>query len=148
MTSPELLQFIRPWRNVFSWPQADLSRTSAICPLSRAKRTSASDCRTIAIYEYTPWLLQNDWLRDSSAGPRVSFRSADRPRSIRPGARSQPLRLAEHAPDPHVGPPAGRAATHDGRELAGREPDHRIVGIERGDDDLADLAVGDRLTRS
>jgi hypothetical protein len=27
---------------------------SAIGPLSKAKRTSASDCRTIAIYEYTP----------------------------------------------------------------------------------------------
>ena len=27
---------------------------SAISPLSKAKRTSASDCRTIAIYEYTP----------------------------------------------------------------------------------------------
>jgi hypothetical protein len=28
---------------------------SATGPLSKAKRTSASDCRTIAIYEYTPW---------------------------------------------------------------------------------------------
>src|SRR5262249_62297224 len=30
---------------------------SAICPLLEAKRTSASDRRTIAIYEYTPWSI-------------------------------------------------------------------------------------------
>jgi hypothetical protein len=28
---------------------------SAIRPLSGVVRTSASDCRTIAIYQYTPW---------------------------------------------------------------------------------------------
>ena len=49
---------------------------------------------------------------------------------------------ARAIPDPHVGAPAGRAAAQDRRELAGRKADHRIVGIERGDDDLADLAVG------
>jgi hypothetical protein len=43
---------------------------SAIGPLSKAKRTSASDCRTIAIYEYTP-LEQNAGMGQHSFFPAL-----------------------------------------------------------------------------
>ena len=49
---------------------------------------------------------------------------------------------AEPALDAHVGAPARARAGQHGRQVAGRQPDHRIVAVERGDDDLADLAVG------
>ena len=52
---------------------------------------------------------------------------------------------AHPALDARVGAPAGRGARQHGGKIAGREPDHRIVRIERGDDHLADLAVGDRI---
>ena len=52
---------------------------------------------------------------------------------------------AHPALDPHIAAPARRATLHRRREVAGREPDHRIVRIERGDDDLADLALRDRI---
>ena len=38
--------------------------------------------------------------------------------------------------------PHGERAGQHRRQVAGGEADQRIVGIERGDDDLADLAVG------
>ena len=38
---------------------------------------------------------------------------------------------AHPALDARVGAPAGRGARQHGRQVAGREPDHRIVGIER-----------------
>ena len=41
---------------------------------------------------------------------------------------------------------AGRAAPgQHRRQIAGAEADQRVVGIERGHDDLADLALGDRI---
>src|SRR5262249_51547430 len=37
---------------------------------------------------------------------------------------------AHPARQPHIGAPATRAARHHRREVAGREPDHRIVRVE------------------
>ena len=47
--APTLLHCIRPLV-----ARSGPTEMSATGPLSKAKRTSASDCRTIAIYEYTP----------------------------------------------------------------------------------------------
>ena len=41
--------------------------------------------------------------------------------------------------------PQGERARQDGREIAEREPDQRVMRIEDGDDDLADLALGDGI---
>src|SRR5262245_7189557 len=40
--------------NVRSWHKADMATPGDVCLLWVAKQTSASNCRTIAIYEYTP----------------------------------------------------------------------------------------------
>ena len=52
---------------------------------------------------------------------------------------------AEPAGDPHIGAATGRAARQHRREIAGREPDHRVIRVERGNDHLADLAGRNRL---
>src|SRR3954464_1129720 len=52
---------------------------------------------------------------------------------------------AHPARESHVGPSARRAARDHRRKIAGRKPDHRIVRMERGDDDLADVARWDRI---
>ena len=49
------------------------------------------------------------------------------------------------AGDAHVGAAAGRGAGHHRREVAGREADHRIIRIERGDHHFADFARGKRI---
>jgi hypothetical protein len=52
---------------------------------------------------------------------------------------------AQPALDAHVGA-AGRAgAGQHGRQVAGAEADQRVVGLQHGDDHLADLAVGHRV---
>ena len=51
----------------------------------------------------------------------------------------------EPAAQPPVGPSAGAHARHDGRKIAGRKADQRVVGIERGHHHLADLAGRHRL---
>src|SRR5690606_21070719 len=54
----------------------------------------------------------------------------------------------EPAADAHVGAPAGRNAGQDRGKVARAESDQGIDRVEAGDDDLADLAVGDRLARA
>ena len=52
---------------------------------------------------------------------------------------------AHPALDAHVGAAAGARAGQGGREVAERKPDPGMIGIERGDDDLADVALGDGI---
>jgi hypothetical protein len=56
---------------------------SAICPLSGAKRTSAGDCRTIAIYECP----------NIPANIRIGQQSLGHP--TRPAGRASPLAIVE-----------------------------------------------------
>src|SRR5690349_6630802 len=65
---------------------ADLPRRLVIWPLSSAKRTSAGDCRTIAIYEYTPWqpsLLRRDVVGADHIAPELELALEQRARGFR-----------------------------------------------------------------
>ena len=46
---------------------------------------------------------------------------------------------------PHAGAPAGAQPRHDRGQIAGGEADQRIFAVQRGNDDLADVAFGHRL---
>src|ERR1700675_1230368 len=48
--------------------------------------------------------------------------------------------------DAHVAASAGAPAGQCRREIPERKPDPRVMEIERGDDDLADIALGYRIT--
>jgi len=51
----------------------------------------------------------------------------------------------EPAPDLHVGATARAIAWQDRAEIAKSEPDPGTMRIKRGDDDLPDFAVGNRI---
>ena len=53
---------------------------------------------------------------------------------------------AQPALDPHVGAAAGAHAGEHCRQIAGGEPDQRVLGIEHGHQHLADLALRHRLS--
>ena len=55
---------------------------------------------------------------------------------------------AQPAANARVGAAAGRHARQDRGKVAGTEADQRIVGIETGDHDFADFAVGQHLARA
>ena len=52
---------------------------------------------------------------------------------------------AHPALDAHIGPAAGARAGQGGGEVAERQPDPGVIGVERGDHDLADIALGDGI---
>src|SRR3984893_15804837 len=52
---------------------------------------------------------------------------------------------AHPAFEPHIAASTWRAAREHRREVTGSEPDHGIIGMKAGNDDLADLARFDRI---
>jgi hypothetical protein len=55
---------------------------------------------------------------------------------------------AHPALDAGVGAARGASAGQHGRQVASAKADERVVGVERGDDQLAHLALGHRVARA